>query len=320
MDPWPDQREAARHLDVSVRTLSRARPDLVDAGRCRRDGRLWRYDVQAVLADPRLRCSTDGCDGVALGPSGKCSGCHYSKPRVCPGCGGPKAYHAELCRDCSADHGKLVKVQANAVKAKQRLHEQARERFHAEGLLTTLEVADRLYVSRASVGITAVPAGLHIARTEVVAGARYQLYAEPQVRDFMKDWARAGNGLRHRWWQPKHVTSILGGRSDLSARAVRDAEQRARERRAAFANILRTGRPPSPTSVRWSELYGELFGGDTVAGALGEPMPKPLGRCLEVALLDATAHPLDWPDYAPAGEPGLAARRVYRVLKRQGVL
>jgi hypothetical protein len=313
---WPDQNEAAPRLDVSVRTLARARTKRrLDANHYRRDGREWRYDVAAIESDPSLRCSTDGCDRVALGASGKCSACHYSRPRVCPGCGGPKAHHAELCRDCSAKSGKLVGVQADAVAAKRQTQDQAHERWQAEGLMTRTEAAGVL-------GTTYVPANLEPTRVEVVTGSTYKLYAEPRLVDFRKGWARGGDGRRRAWWQPTHVTSVLGGRGDLKAPSVRDAEQRARERRAMFADFLRIGRPPLPTSVRWKELHEGMFGDhyEVNAAALGEPPLKPLKRCLEVAVLDFMDHPEDWPDYQPAQLPADAARRVYRALKRQGVL
>jgi hypothetical protein len=187
--------------------------------------------------------------------------------------------------------------------------------------VTSRDVADVMRAaSPVSVLKTYVPAGLEVARVEVVAGARYDLYAEPELARFQRDWARGHDGRRRRWWQHEVAGSVLGGRSDLSARSVRDAEQRARERRAAFAKFLRTGRRTKETSVRWAELYEELFGGATVAAALGEPTPKPLQRCLEVALLDYLEHPEDWPDYEPAQLRADAARKVYRALGRQGVL
>jgi hypothetical protein len=279
---WPDQREAARQLKASVRTLARARTsDSLDEKYYRHDGGSWRYDIAAIRSDPGLRCSTDGCDGVALGAGDKCSECHYSKPRVCPECGNPKAHHAELCRDCSADHGKLVVVQANAVTAKQWLHEQARERFRNEGELTYRETA-------AMLGTSYVPAKLEPVRVEVVAGAAYNLYVEPQVVTFRREWARGLDGRRRAWWQPSHPTLVLGARGDLPARAVRDAEQRARERHVVMARHRR-GRKKRDTApphhLEWAGQIEELrdYYERQVSACQLDEVPGPWRLCTDLA-------------------------------------
>jgi hypothetical protein len=293
---WLDQREAARQLGVAYQSLWRARkagriPERYYVQRPRQGHGGHRdcfYDVEAMKAD--LRCRHPGCTAVVLGAGDFC------KPHV-------------------------VKEGAPVV-AKQALRDQARERWRAEGLLTTLEVADKLGVSRASVGATAVPAGLHVARTEVLAGASYNLYTEPLVVDFRKEWARGGDGRRRAWWRnPDHARLVLRGRRDLKGPSIRDAEERAHKRRAVLTNLLRPGRPRRSQSERWKELYEDMFGGryERHAAELGERALKPWERCLEVAMLEWDENPQGW-DYEPARLPDAAAGKVYRALKRQGAL
>jgi hypothetical protein len=304
---WPDQRTAARQLGLGPggpNELKRAResgrlPEHYWTRRRHRGkagaGVRYHYDVEGILADPELRCVRPGCEALALRDSKRCK------------------------KD--ALWGKKPDALAIGTAAAARQREQQLEPFRSKGLLTSGEVVAAMgAASHVSLIRSYRPAGLQPTRVETIAGREYQLYLKSRLVDFQGKWARGGDGHRRLWWSPKHAVAAVSGRGDRSARAVRDAEQRARARHAALVDFLRTGRPRSAEAEErhraWAELYADLRDWhERQEAANGHSVPSHFALCLEVARLHAMDHPEDW-DYEPEMAHQAAAARVSRALKR----
>jgi hypothetical protein len=299
---WPEPKRRKRR-DKVERLAARYR---VSPSDLRRRVKAGEIDLDADLPPQleRYRCryvdrAGERCERYALGESGACKphvwavlkqdarAGRFVTCRVC----GRRVYRSpstnsdkpdELCRDHYLDSEDFAKAQEKAWKAKRRKHEQARERWRAEEpkLLTSRQTASML-------GTSYVPAKLEPVRVEAVAGASYDLYTEPHVIDFRREWARGGDGRRRAWSQPEHVTAVLGGR-DLTARAVRDAERRARERRALLARHRR-GRKKRTEAPRhhleWATQIEELrdYYERQVSAYQVEKVPGPWRLCEELA-------------------------------------
>jgi excisionase family DNA binding protein len=188
---WPDQREAARQLGLGASgqnslRLGRESGRIPECYWVRRRhagmagaGVRYHYDVDGIKADPERRCVRPGCEALALYPSRRCK--------------------KDALWGIKSETATRSAKRAAAVVA--RLHQQARKRFRAEGLLTAGEVADMLGVHRVAV-YRYISEGLEIARIEVVAGDTYYLFRRSAV-DAFKVWLEGGDWRRQQHRDPR---------------------------------------------------------------------------------------------------------------------
>lgn len=325
---WPDQNEAARQLGVRRKALWRGRT----TGRIperyysieRRRGRGavtdCYYDVDAIRADPNLRCRHEAHAG---GPDTPFA---FNKSGLCKAHSGGSVKGSEGAARAGA-----------AVAAFQRhRHEQARERFRTADELTSREIAGLMHVaSPASVTDTYVPAGLQVARVERIAAVTYQVYRASDFKRWRRGWVTGGDRRRRRWEEAEKVLSVLGGRGLIELEAERRGltvaetrilvARRVEERHRELARHRR-GNTKKSFVTKWAEALADAMTYWSDRDRLGlleeiepgvlEKVPGPLEICRAIAEDDYSLHPDRW-KYSPTEHPGNAARRVLMAIRQR---